>query len=197
MGWNNITNFMLAHQQAQNEEAAAKKAAAEAAQAQYLQGMLAEYGFDSPLAVKEGIFDRITPWKTDAEKARPYAEQLLQNSALAVDQDWYNQNVVPNQKTGALQNMEKFGSALNSMPIADFPQSFNTDQMNFQSRNPYQDLSREDLIAKGQQNYSGLGNPEVAQPAVRGTQPISGVLEKKTNTEKFLEYLKQSAGAKL
>lgn len=197
MGWNDMIALqtgLIREQQMLEEQ---KKAAAEAAQSQYLQEMLAQYGFDSPLAVKEGILDRITPWKTDAEKARPYAEQLLQNSALAVDQDWYNQNVVPNQKTGALQNMEKFGSALNRMPIADFPQSFDTGQMSFQSRNPYQDLSRDDLIAKGQQDYSGLGNPEAAQPAARGTQPISGVLEKKTNTEKFLEYLKQSAGAKL
>lgn len=197
MGWNDMIALqtgLIREQQMLEEQ---KKAAAEAAQSQYLQSMLKQYGFGDPLEVKEGIIDRITPWKTDAEKARPYAEQLLQNSALAVDQNWYNKNVVPNQKTGALQNMEKFGNALNSMPIADFPQSFNTDQMSFQSRNPYQDLSREDLIAKGQQDYSGLGNPEMAQPAARGTQPISGVLEKKTNTEKFLEYLKQSAGVKL
>lgn len=200
MGWNDMTNFMLAHQQAQNEEAAAKKAAAEAAQAQYLQGMLAQYGFDpnDPLSVKEGLWDKLTPWQTDAEKARPYANQLLNNSALALDKEWYDQNVTPNQKTAPLKAAEWLGSeAANNLPSANWPQSYDTSQMNFQSRNPYQDLSREDLMAKGQQDYSGLGNPETAQPAARGTQPISGVLDKKTNTEKFLEYLKQSAGAKL
>lgn len=177
MGWNNITNFMLAHQQAQNEEAAAKKAAAEAAQSQYLQSMLKQYGFSDPLEVKEGLWDRVTPWQTDSEKARPYAEQLLQNSALAVDQDWYNQNVVPNQKTGVLQNMEKFGNVLNSMPMANISPSYNTEERGFQNRNPYAGKTREDLMNQQPSYFSGAGNPETAQPAIRGTQPMGGMLE--------------------
>lgn len=200
MGWNDMIALqtgLIREQQMLEEQ---KKAAAEAAQAQYLQGMLAQYGFDpnDPLSVKEGVWDKLTPWKTDAEKARPYADQLLNNSALSLDKEWYDQNVAPNQKTAPLKAAEWLGSeAANNLPSANWPQSYDTSQMNFKSRNPYQDLSREDLIAKGQQDYSGLGNPETAQPAIRGAQPMSGVLDKKTNTEKFLEYLKQSAGAKL
>ncbi len=197
MGWNDMIALqtgLIQQQQALEEQ---KKAAAEAAQSQYLQSMLKQYGFSDPLEVKQGLWDKVTPWQTDSEKARPYAEQLLQNSALAVDQDWYNQNVVPNQKTGTLQNMEKLGSALNSMPMADISPSYNTEERGFQSRNPYAGKTREGLMNQQPSYFSGAGDPEMAQPAIRGAQPISGVLDKKTNTEKFLEYLKQSAGAKL
>ena len=200
MGWNDMMALQTGLIREQQALEAEKKAAAEAAQAQYLQGMLAQYDFDpnNPLSVKEGLWDKITPWQTDAEKARPYADQLLNNSALSLDKEWYDQNVAPNQKTAPLKAAEWLGSeAANNLPSANWPQSYDTGQMSFQSRNPYAGKTREDLMNQQPSYFSGAGNPETAQPAIRGTQPMSGVLDKKTNTEKFLEYLKQSAGAKL
>ena len=168
MGWNDMIALQTGLIQQQQALEAEKKAAAEAAQSQYLQSMLKQYGFSDPLEVKQGLWDKVTPWQTDSEKARPYAEQLLQNSALAVDQDWYNQNVVPNQTTTTLKI---FDQAKDAAPVQPDYQSMY--QMPAQRQAPViQPMSNPGFQGATQQNN-------------------------KTNTEKFLEYLKQSAGAKL
>ena len=191
--WSNWNEMLIAHQQNKLAKADADKQAAEAAQAQYLQGMLKQYGFSGdPLEVKEGLWDKITPWQTNAEKARPYADQLLNNSALALDKDWYDQNVAPNQKTGVLKGAEWMADKAAQMPTT---YGSGEQGMDFPSRNPYQGMSREDLM--NQQPAYDMTNTQMAGSGVRGTQPMDSVLQKKTNTEKFLEYLKQSAGAKL
>lgn len=168
MGWNDMIALqtgLIREQQMLEEQ---KKADAEAAQAKYLMEMIQELGFKRPEDVKQGLWDELTPWKTAAEKARPYADQLLNNSALSLDKEWFQENVVPNQTTAPLRI---FNQAKEASPV----------QPDYQS-----------MYQVPVQRPVPMDQP-MSNPGFRG--PVQQ--KQQTNTEKFLEYLKQSAGAKL